>query len=305
VPAQAADIPVIKKIATVRVSIDFMGKSLTPPPGLVEDFAAYLTHQRRRSPRTVAAYGDILRRYFEFSDVLLPEADSLRAFLREAAQGLSPSSQAQWASALKTFLAWGARAGHWSPGLEKHLSRPKVPKRLIKVVEEEDLPLLLATIDKRPPLERLLFELLYGSGLRISEALNLRRKGINLRSASAEILGKGQRLRKVPLTGRACKVLAALPSGEEIWPPGTNVRGLRRWVETWGKLSLLSEETGRLHPHKLRHSLASHLLRRGAKLPQIQKLLGHRRLGTTERYTHLNPEDLINAYDKAFPKLKR
>lgn len=283
-----------------------MEPSLTPAEALVDAFARHLALQRRSSPRTVQAYRDIVSRLLQNAggvNGLGP--DSLRAFLREARPRLAAASQAQWASALRTFLIWAAREGHVKAGLEREVSRPRVPRPLVEAVDEEDLPLLLQTLAKRPAEEQLLFELLYGSGLRLSEALELQFKNIDLRAGTAEILGKGRRRRRVPLSPRAREILSAAQGSGSVWPRKISLRGLRRWVENWGRVSLLGKDgEGRLYPHKLRHSIASHLLRRGARLPQIQKLLGHSRLSTTERYTHLNPEDLLRAYDKAFPKLK-
>ncbi len=288
-----------------------MGKTLSESDEndpLLTHFARYLKLQLHRSPRTVAAYVDVAGRYLASYRF---ETGSIRMFLREAAPGLAPSSQAQWASAMKNFLNWILREKNHpiDPKLLKEISRPRVAKKLIQIIDEEDLPLLLKTLETRPLTEKLLFELLMGSGLRISEAQGLRWDQIDLIQSEARVLGKGAKIRRTPLTTQACLILHQLKPTRNserpsIWPKQESVRTLRRWVENWGKFSLLNERTGNLHPHKLRHSLASHLLRRGARLPQIQKLLGHSHLSTTERYTHLNPEDMLRIYDLCFPKLQ-
>lgn len=274
------------------------------------EFARHLAHVRRRSPRTVAAYVDVVTRLLAnrapTSQLELAPGD-VSAFLRDASRRLAPASQAQWASALKHFLNWGARQGYFPASLAREAVRPRVAKKLIAVVDEEDLPLLTKVIDARPPTERLLFELLYGSGLRISEAASFTRARVDLAAGTARVLGKGRKERLVPLTAKAVALLAERPAAAaHVWeglvPEKSIVRTLRSWVATWDRLCALDERTGKLHPHKLRHSLATHLLRRGAKLPEIQRLLGHASLSTTERYTHLDVDDLLRIYDKSFPK---
>lgn len=272
---------------------------------LIRDYALYLKHQKNRSSRTVEAYCDVVGRLLQSG---LPVPGSVRNFLREASSGLSSSSQAQWVSALKNFLLWAESEQKIidAARLIKELHRPKVSQRMVEIVEEDDLSLVLKTLRDRPPEERLLFELLYGSGLRISEALLINPANFDPRSSELLIKGKGERLRKVPVTPLATEFIkrAKLARATSLWTKKYTVRTFRRWVENWGKISLLDERTGRLHPHKLRHSIASHLLKRGASLPQIQKLLGHKQLSTTQRYTHLNVEDLLKVYDQSFPKLK-
>ncbi len=281
-----------------------MGKSLASSAPIVKSFANYLQLQRRKSLRTVERYSEILNAFFAFlgepkAPTQAIQEDSLRAYCRSLKK-LSPATQAQAVSALKTFLRWAENEKLVPAHLDRFLVRPKVPKKVIRIVEEEDLSLLVKTLETRPKPEKLLFELLYGSGLRISEAAQIQFKDYSARQGLLCVHGKGKKERSVPLTHRACELLQENDILDN-WP--RKAKALRAWVKIWQKLCPLEGES--LHPHKLRHSIASHLLRRGAKLPHIQKLLGHERLGTTERYTHLNTEDLVKAYDKAFPKLKK
>jgi len=289
-----------------------MDPSLSPTSQIVKDFEDYLKLQRRKSLRTCEAYTDVARRFLNsLGELSAPalwqgvEIDSIRSFFREARKKLSASSQAQWSSALKSFLAWAASRGYLRKDLDKCISRPQVPRPLIEIFSEEDLPLLVKTLATRPPEEQLLFELLYGSGLRISEAHSLELKNLRPTQKILKIMGKGKKERFVPLTPQALRLLASFKGQSSPWPNSLSVRKMRSWVDRWGKHSLLGDGNGHLHPHKLRHSIASHLLRRGAKLPQIQKLLGHERLSTTERYTHLSAEDLMRIYDQSFPKKLR
>jgi len=281
-----------------------METSLSPSRDLLKRYAEELLIRQKKSPRTVEAYVDVAGRLLHFNDGLEGLDDSaLSGFLRGASKKLAPSSQALWVSGLRNFFLWLERTSEF-PGtkLARHLERPRVAKTLTQVIDDDDVKLVVEHVRERPAPERLLFELLYGSGLRISEALNLRVENYDPEAGTLRVLGKGRRLRVVPLTEGAREILRAsavqrltTPWGPEV----TNVRRLRRWVEGWSKALPLST---RLHPHKLRHSIASHLLLRGAKLPQIQKLLGHSQLSTTERYTHLKIEDLMRIYDESLPK---
>lgn len=288
-----------------------MGKILASTHPIVKDYAEYLRLQQKRSANTVLAYTEIAGRLLQFSGTApslrkVLDAETLSAFFRQSSRQLSASSQALWVSACRNFLRWLAEKGEIEAGLESTLYRPKLARKLTTVFDEEDLPLLLKCLEERPFEERLLFELLYGSGLRISEALQLQYSQIDLAQGTFWVLGKGNKKRFLPLSPGAQELLATpkIKQGS-IWSRAYSPRALRHWVEAWGKRAALADKAGRLHPHKLRHSIATHLLRRGARLPQIQKLLGHSQLSTTERYTHLSVEDLMRVYDLSFPtKLK-
>lgn len=277
-------------------------KGSLAPESRIRDFREHLRLQKRRSPRTVEAYADIAQRFWEHCEAN-PDGESLHSFLREAGQQWSAASQAQAASALKSFCTWLIKEHGMDPEILRHIERPRVPRKLITVVEEEDLLALIRQLESRPTAEQLLFELLYGSGLRISEALGLKLSEVDFAAHEMRVLGKGNKVRRVPLTTKAEALLNSV-NGSQIWGAQPSVRKLRRWVAGWNALVCLPDGT-QIHPHKLRHSLATHLLKRGARLPQIQKLLGHSTLATTERYTHLSTEDLLKAYDQSFPKLNK
>lgn len=294
------------------------------PPKLIEvldKFEQQLRLQKKRSTETVRSY---VSQATTFSEFLLLEADSkdpsikklfsdpqrIREHLRESSQTLNSSSQAQKVSALRCFinhLIENKLCGH---DCLRPLERPRSPKKLIEIVPEDTLQFLQKALkEKRPLEEQLLFALLYGSGLRISEAANLKWKQMPRpaqESASLEILGKGKKRRVVPLTQKSVEIIQALKKDSaaeaesKVFSQG--VRTLRRWVENWALL--VPEAELKLHPHLLRHSLASHLLRRGAHLPEIQRLLGHSQLSTTERYTHLNVDDLVRIYDESFQQAR-
>ncbi len=283
-------------------------------PFLEKIIAAYeseLETHKRRSEHTSRSYLRHVRNLLEdlsldtqirestFSKIFTRE--KLSSHLQSCAADLDASSLAQKVSAINTFLKFLQSKYSNIDFARLKLSRPKVPTRAPKILKEDQIQFLRQQIlESRPPNEQLLFELLYGSALRISECLDLIIGDVDFSKKHVRILGKGRKRRIVPLTSKALKILEKYPkSSRGPWPPGTGVRTLRRWCSDW--CHLLPENDLKIHPHLLRHSLASHLLKRGLKLPEIQKLLGHSRLSTTQRYTHLDLADLLRNYDKSFP----
>lgn len=285
---------------------------------LLRGFGRHLALQKHRSARTQGAYlawvAKTLSRFWERSpeemDKHLLHLNEIRNQISSRSNQLEATSQAQWISSLRTFVKWisessGLDVQKEFPKFEgslilRDLRRPKISQRLTTVLDEEDLGLLLKFLSTRPPSERLLFELLYSSGLRISEVCALKLENLKPDLNELWIRGKGRKIRKVPLSPQAQNILDSLRF--PWFGENPNPRKLRRIVANWS-ISLPLGEDGNLHlhPHKLRHSIATHLLRRGANLPQIQKFLGHTRLSTTQRYTHLRLEDLLKAYDACFP----
>lgn len=266
-----------------------------------EDFARFLEDlevSKKRSGRTREIYSQILSDFEKFLEGASPCEESARNYLRSRAQDISATTQALHVSVLRSLGRWlrleGDSKNAWL------LKSPKVTQKKVRVFAEEDLSLLLEVIEKRPIPEQILFYLLYGSALRISEALSLNNEDIDLKNSKARVLGKGSKWREVPLASQVVDLLKKQPKSEGSWHGDSlNYQMAHKWVAAWGEESGLNEKYNALHPHLLRHALASHLLRRGGKLPHIQKLLGHSRLSTTEKYTHLEVDDLIRAYDKA------
>ncbi len=262
---------------------------------MLREFEDHLRRTQDWSARTNDRYLGVLRSYLANlgdQDDTTNTHEFVRKFIRNQSRSWSPSAQSVAVAALQHYLQWrGASI--------TSLERPRVPRKLIKVIDEEDLPLIVRVVEQRSPEEQLLFELLYGSGLRLSEAFDLKAKwrtGRRLR-----VFGKGRSWREVPITPRAAELLQGISGDESPWSVQTHPQTLRSWVREWGRLAGLEVQ---LHPHLLRHSLATHLLRRGAPLSSIQKLLGHKRMSTTERYTHLLMDDLVQIYDKSFPLQK-
>jgi integrase/recombinase XerC len=295
----------------------------------------YLTHERRASPRTVEAYGAGVAAFLAFTErhraetLMLADlgqvsAAEFRAYLAHRRSGdrpLSPRSLSQALSALRAFYQWlDRRHGVANPALAL-VRGPRVKPGQPRPVSEDQARGLLAEaadldarIESFEPWEAArdvaVLTLLYGCGLRISEALSLRRKDAPLAEV-LRIVGKGSKTRMVPvLPAVACAVdayVAQLPFG--LAPEDALFRAKRggalgaRRVQALmqtlrGQLGLPDSAT----PHALRHSFATHLLGGGADLRTIQELLGHASLSTTQKYTEVDAASLLAAYASAHPR---
>lgn len=283
---------------------------------------------RQLSPHSLRAYGIDVRHFIDFLSDHLGKPPSLsdlsdtaiadfRAYLAaRAAEGAGATSRARNLSGLKNFLNWLDKTGKMHQG-NIHLVRgPKLPRRLPRPLDHSQVDELIAhTQDARAEWLKLrdqaLWLLLYGCGLRISEALNLTVG--DLQSDMLRILGKGKKERIVPLLPAVKKAieiyLAACPfqrskkdlifvalRGGDLQQSEAQkrMRDLRR------ELQLPDSAT----PHALRHSFATALLSSGADLRSIQELLGHAALSTTQRYTAVTSQQLLDAHRKAHPRAK-
>lgn len=288
-----------------------MSESLPLDDKTLKAYEAYLCLQKNRSPHTVRSYLQTIRSLSCFSAAHGKNSEVsqlLRDFIRDAAsQKGAKSSQAQRGSAIRNFINWSPTLNSETKAtLLRHVQSPKIPKRIPRILELSDIEKILSHIKEQSTEEQLVFFLLYGSGLRISEALGATWNNVNLTSASLKVLGKGSKERVVPLVPALMTLLKNLkknlPDGHSrLLDSRISEFTVRKWVRQWGRDLELEDKNGQWHPHKLRHSIASHLLQMGAKVPQIQKLLGHENLATTEKYTHLNPSDLLKIYKKAMP----
>ncbi len=241
--------------------------------------------------------------------------DQLRAWLTtQNLRGSAPRSVGRRLSALRSFLRYLARRGLLKEDPSAELKGPKLPRRLPRFVPEEELCELLEgpwAEDERSLRDRAILELLYGTGMRLSELVGLDRESIDLRARSARVLGKGRKERVVIFGEKAALAIEAylallrargVPAHGPLFP-GRGGRLSGRTVQrcVGAQLSRLARAGGR-SPHALRHSFATHMLDRGADLRTIQELLGHESLQTTQVYTHVSIEGLRRAFDDAHPR---
>jgi integrase/recombinase XerC len=289
------------------------------------EIAAFLRHldrERNASPHTVRAYGEDLAQFARHLRAELgrdgrpQDVDHLliRAFLaRLHRDGLKTSSAARKLATLRTFFRYLCREGILDRNPARALLSPRQDKRVPTHLDETDVARLLempgdGDIAVRG---RALLEMLYATGIRCSELVGLDLSEVDLDARMVRVLGKGRKERIVPFGMRAqSALLAYLPVREQARPREdalfVNARGGRL---TDRSVRLLVARrvhqvalARRISPHTLRHSFATHLLQRGADLRSIQELLGHARLATTQRYTHVNTRHLLEIYKKSHPR---
>ena len=295
----------------------------------VGDFLDYLTYERNVSGNTISAYRDDLESFVGFlsNDYLTMGRDQLdlrrvdhlavRAYLAHLSRRkLSRASVARHLSALRSFFKYLVREGAVESNPARTVSTPKREKHLPAVMQASDVALLLEQPDTSATLglrDAAFLELLYASGLRISELTGIDVDDLELRSRLVKVHGKGSKERIVPFGSKAEGALRAWLAvrGDLVHDPDeqavfVNYRGKRITTRSVrrlfdGYLRKAALRAG-ISPHTLRHSFATHLLNAGADLRGIQELLGHASLSTTQKYTHLNDWQLIAVYKKAHPR---
>jgi len=287
----------------------------------LEGFLALLA--ARRAPRTVDAYRRDLNDLAAFLDAPLARvttADMERYLAELRARGLSASTLARRAAAARAFFRHlqllGARPDNPAAELDLPRRRRKLP-RTLSPGEAERLVEAARGTKPRDLRDRALVELLYGAGLRVSEAVSLERAGVDLEQRLVRCLGKGSKERIVPIGRRAVEAVRRYlargrPFLDRRHRPELflNARGgpLTR-AGAFLILRRLAAEAGlepeRIHPHLLRHSFATHLLEGGADLRSVQEMLGHADLATTELYTHVSDRRRRELYYQAHPHARR
>jgi integrase/recombinase XerC len=305
----------------------------------LEEFLDHLRLNENASAHTVRAYESDLSQFVAFlsrhlgtrrSELAATAFDHLhiRAFLGDIhKRGNSRSSAARKLAAIRTFGRYLRREGAIDGNPAALVGTPRREQRLPAHLGEAEMTRLLEMPDVSLPLgrrDRAILELFYASGLRLSELVGLGLEDVNLSSRVVRVLGKGSKERIVPFNRSAeAAVRAWLKDREDLCvaqPRGSGIRRGRRTADplflNYKGARLSTRSVDRLvrkyvaacstrfgiSPHALRHSFATHLLERGADLRAIQELLGHARLSTTQRYTHVNSAQLIDAYKKAHPK---
>ena len=300
----------------------------------IDGFQTYVTDERRFSPRTVLAYRSDLDRFTGFWErefahesagrTPLSKIDTLavRSYLASLHRArLSNRSLARHLSTLRSFLRWACREGHLAKNPARGLATPRVGRTLPRALTLTDTERLLSAKDEGsiPEREGALFELLYATGLRVSEVAGLDLEDVDLSDRLVRVTGKGSRERIVPFGESAADALraylpsrAALRHGVEDHDPESgeplfvNARGGRLTPRSMARLLKRRLRAAglpaQISPHALRHTFATHLLQAGADLRAIQELLGHASLSTTQKYTHLDAGRLRAVYLHAHPK---
>jgi integrase/recombinase XerC len=314
---------------------------------LIHRFLEHLQAERNLSPHTVRAYEGDLVRFEEFlgrdflacaPEQVAPEAvDALavRSFLAALhAAGLGRRGQGRALSAIRSLFRFACREGSLAANPAQGVRTPKAPQTLPRHLRPGEIEELLAapaagggTGGPLAARDRAILEMLYATGLRVSELVGLDWESIDLPGRVLRVMGKGGKERMVPFGRPAAEALrgwleAAQDAGLSrpgAAPPGRwgrdrgepvflNHRGgrltdrsVRRVIDRWVEATALARG---VHPHTLRHTFATHLLENGADLRTIQELLGHSSLATTQKYTHLEVERLLTVYRSAHPRAR-
>jgi len=278
-----------------------------------------LADVRLASLHTIANYGRDLKYFLNYAgDVSLDAVDArkVRDWLASGyASGWSPATSARRLSAVRGLFRFAVDAGWCVADVTAGLKPPKARKRLPRALPPEQTQMLLSAEVEARARDMALLAVMYGCGLRVSEAVGLNMHSVDLASAELRVLGKGRKERVVPIPALAVRLLEAYWQQRLVHAdPGEQALFLNR---DGGRLSARSVQrmlktramrTGAdtsATPHTLRHSFATHLLAGGVDLRPIQELLGHASLSTTERYTHLDINRLTKVYDEAHPRARR
>ncbi|MGI8757209.1 MAG: tyrosine recombinase [Acidimicrobiales bacterium] len=314
------------------VSVVAVNRSLTEDlPVEVVDLLTWLRVERGRSPNTLAAYGNDLRTYVDWLDdqqltVALVTEEVLTSYVGHLeASGRKVSSIKRSLVAVRglhRFLA-EEHEGRADPAAE--LDVPRTPRGLPKALTEAEIGTILGSVVGDDPLarrDRAILEVLYGTGLRISELVGLSRHDVDLDAGLIRAFGKGAKERVVPIGSFATRAVVAwlAPGGRPELEPDLwarrgdqealllNTRGGRLSRQgAWLAVRRAGERTGladRLSPHVLRHSCATHMLDHGADIRTVQELLGHASISTTQVYTLVSSERLVAAYRAAHPRAR-
>ena len=293
---------------------------LTQP---VEQFLLYLKSEKQLSQNTQINYRRQLYALIQLaieSEITCwrnVDSSAVRLLIgRSKREGLKASSLALRLSALRSFFTWMVRNEHLTANPAKGVLNPKQGKHLPKNINIDDINQLM-DIKYNDPLsvrDRAMMEVMYGSGLRLSELVDLNCRTLNLRDGEIRVIGKGNKERKLPLGRESIKWLKHWLSMRDFFEPEDDAlfisklgkrisaRNVEKRFAQWGVKQGL---TTHVHPHKLRHSFATHMLESSGDLRAVQELLGHADLSTTQVYTHLDFSHLAEVYDSAHPRAKR
>jgi len=287
-------------------------------------FLRYLASEKRHSPRTCSSYQEDLQRFAVWVEQQPSPAwrsitsHDLRRYVAVLSRnGLGGRSIARHLSAIRRFYEYLLREHLATDNPALDIRAPKAGKRLPRVADVDQLNHLLdATPDDPLEIRDLsMFELMYSSGLRLSELAGLDLHDVDSRGGEVRVLGKGSKERLLPVGRRALDALskwlevrgAMAPEGERALYVSRrgdrlSTRSIQSRLSRWGMTKGADQ---RLHPHLLRHSFASHMLESSGDLRAVQELLGHADIATTQVYTHLDFQHLAKVYDQSHPRARR
>ena len=272
---------------------------------MLKAFSYYLRMERKLSPNTVAAYTRDVRDLFDAlgNDAPKADAETLANYIAGRAEQVSKRSQARLLSSLRSFYDWLVLEGDRKDNPCDRLDAPKLGRYLPAVLSVEEVDALISSVDTsvlRGVRDRAILEILYGSGLRVSELCTLPVSGVYDEDGFIRVTGKGNKERLVPMSGPAVEwyrrwmaerspLLEKGASDEFVFlnrfgKPLSRV-AVFNMIKTQAMLAGIRKQ---ISPHTLRHSFATHLIENGADLRVVQEMLGHESILTTELYTHID-----------------
>jgi integrase/recombinase XerC len=290
----------------------------------VNDFLCHL-RERNASLHTIKAYKGDLALFAAYAgprDWKHIDHIAVRGFLSQLYEkGLSKTSVARALAAVRSLYRWLAQEGVVQQNPAKLVATPKLPKKLPRVPTIEEMNTVidgaLPEVASFPERDKLMFELLYGCGIRNSELTGINLDDIRTSAEAILIRGKGKKERYVPFGAMVSAALKAyLPKRRNLLESSRknsnalliNRRGGRLTTRSVGrivkKIAVAKGLSPDVHPHTLRHAFGTHMLEEGADLRAIQELLGHERLATTQRYTQLSMKHVLQVYDQTHPRAK-
>ncbi|VAX28045.1 Site-specific tyrosine recombinase XerC [hydrothermal vent metagenome] len=299
----------------------------------IQDFKSYLVAEKNASPHTVSSYLIDLYQFVQFlresghgeaQDTLHPKnidrlaIRSFLGYLHEKSAG--GATMARKLSTLSSFFKFLCREGIVATNIAKTVPSPKKAQKLPSYLSVDEIFRLLDLPDKKTFIgtrDGAILELFYSTGIRISELTGIRMEDLHLAERMVKVRGKGKKERLLPMGKKSVNALEGYISlrnkrivksrlaPDELFlnyrGMGISVRGVRKILE---KYIRQNNFTGKISPHSLRHSFATHMLDAGADLRSIQEMLGHSSLSTTQKYTHLTIDRLSKAYDEAHPRAR-
>ncbi len=289
---------------------------------LADQFISHLRVERGLADNTIQAYSRDVLRFFQFLEgrkrsPLHATQDDIMDYMSTLQKALSIRSCARNLSALKMFFRFLVSEGKMEGSPARLLGAPKLPRKLPGVLTRDEVDMLLSQPDpsnQRGQRDKAMLELLYATGLRVSELVGLQMANINLEAGFVRMVGKGSKERMVPMGTMALEVINGYLSearGKLLKNKsssylflnsrgaGLTRQGFWKIIKKYGKKAGIRKE---ITPHKLRHSFASHLLEGGADLRSVQVMLGHADISTTQIYTHITRERLKQIHEKYHPR---
>ena len=292
------------------------------PDHLVDQFISHMRVERGLSENTIQSYSRDLNRFIQYLEArnlsaLSISQDDIMDYMSSLQGTISVRSAARSLSALKMFFRFLVYDGKIESSPARLLNTPKLPLKLPGVLSLEDVDRLLSQPDPATHLgqrDKAMLELLYATGLRVSELVGLKLTNINLEAGYVRTVGKGSKERMVPMGGKALEALkdflddgrVRLLKNKIVPHLFLNARGRAMTRQGFWKIirqyGVKSGLKGPITPHILRHSFASHLLECGADLRAVQVMLGHADISTTQIYTHVTKERLKQIHQKYHPR---